>query len=172
MKITVTSLEAHAENQVWKGPGCHQNANNENPSCPSCLPFIFPFFLLSKKNQQKKPPCQPEMRTTWSLCTVTHEGPERLSFLPRNVRHAAAGATQSILMKPQHLPQPPLLPPSPPSPPPPLLPRSSWASGTWPGGNTLHYESPTMETGAHFTFKCLNWLILSDNIFLKAFLPS
>lgn len=45
MKITVTSLEAHAENQVWKGPGCHQNANNENPSCPSCLPFIFPFFL-------------------------------------------------------------------------------------------------------------------------------
>lgn len=47
MKITVTSLEAHAENQVRKGPRCHQNANNEDPCCLSCLPFIFPFSLSS-----------------------------------------------------------------------------------------------------------------------------
>ena len=174
MKITVTSLEAHAENQVLKGPWCHQNANNENPSCLSCLPFIFPFSLssffqrgISRRNPHASQKWGPHDHfAPWPMKDLNH----RHSFL--GMWGMQQLERQSILMKPQHLPQPPLFPPSPPSPPSPPPPKEQLGLRHMTGREHLHYESPTVETGTHFTFKCLNWLILSDNIFLKAFLPS
>lgn len=81
-------------------------------------------------------------------------------------RHSPSLWNLSTSPNPPFFPLPRLLP---------LLPYSPGAAGPQAHdqeGTPLHYESPTVETGAHFTFKCLNWLILSDNIFLKAFLPS